>query len=130
MKIKVGPINYEIVEVSDLRADDDTKLYGQISWTTCEIRIKPNQHAQQRRQTIWHEIVHVLLEQLGCNKDINNEAFTTALAHALMQVVQDNPFLAEEVERESSYWHTNNEAFTTDRDKPAIRPYLRTASKS
>lgn len=98
MQVKVGPINYEIVQVPDLRADDDTNLFGQISFCSCEIRLRPDQHPQQRRQTVWHEIVHVVLEQLGCNDDINNEAFTTALAHALMQVVVDNPWLAEEVE--------------------------------
>jgi hypothetical protein len=80
----------------DLRADNDVKLYGQVDHFSCEIRIKPGQDPQQQRQTEWHEIVHVMLEQMGCNDDINNEAFTTALAHVLMQVAQDNPWLAEE----------------------------------
>ena len=95
MKIKIGPIKYKRVIVPNLRNNHDAKLFGQVSWTTCEIRIKPEQHPQQQRQSEWHEIVHIILEQLGCNDDINNEAFVTALAHALMQVVQDNPFLAE-----------------------------------
>lgn len=98
MKIKIGPIKYEIVMVPDLRDSHDTKLFGQVDWIKCLIKIKPGQDPQQQRMTEWHEIVHIILDQLGCNDDINNEAFTTALAVALMQVVQDNPFLAEGAE--------------------------------
>lgn len=98
MEARIGPIKYKIVEVPDLRNAHDVKLFGEIDFISCEIRIKPGQSPQQRRQTIWHEITHVMLEQMGCNEDINNEAFTTALAHALMQVVQDNKWLAEEAE--------------------------------
>ena len=96
MKIKVGPIEYKVVMTPDLRNDHDVKLHGQIDYISCEIRIKPGQDAQQQRVTEWHETVHIMLEQMGCNSDINNEAFTTALAYVLMQVVQDNKWLAEE----------------------------------
>ena len=96
MKIKVGPIKFKRVMVPDLRSDNDTKLFGEVNHGTCKIRVKVCLNPQQQRQTEWHEIVHIVLEQMGCKEDINNETFVTALAHALMQVVQDNPWLAEE----------------------------------
>jgi len=94
-KIKIGPITYSIVAVSGLRSDDGKSLYGEVKYGLCEVRIEADNSPQQDRQTLWHEIVHIILEQLGRSK-LNEENLVDSLAYALMQVVQDNPWLAEE----------------------------------
>lgn len=97
MNIDIGPITYKIVVVPDLRGDNDKKLFGEVVHGLCEIRLEGNNAPQQGRQTLWHEIVHVILTQLGRQDEGSDEPLVDGLAYAFMQVVQDNKWLAEEV---------------------------------
>lgn len=70
-------------------------IYGQVNYGECEIRVEAQNDPQQRRQTLWHEVVHVLLTQAGLVKDAKREGLVDPLAYGLMQVVRDNPGLCE-----------------------------------
>lgn len=97
-KIKIGPITYNIVAVPGLHSNDGKSLYGEVKYGLCEVRIEADNSPQQDRQTLWHEIVHIILEQLGRGDggDVGKEGLVDSMAYALMQVVQDNPWLAGE----------------------------------
>lgn len=95
MKIKVGPLKYKVVYVKNLRSGNDAELFGKVRHGPCEICVKSGHASQQQRQTIWHEIMHIVFEQTGHCEESGDESFITSVAHALMQVVQDNPWLAE-----------------------------------
>jgi len=98
MQIKIGPITYEIVAVPGLRSEDDgKKLFGEVKHGSCEIRIESEYSPQQRRQTLWHEILHVVLTQLG-RKENQDESLVDSLAYAMMRVVEDNPWLGVSAE--------------------------------
>jgi len=92
-ELKVGPIVYDISLVSDLRSDDGESLLGKVKYEACEIHLEAGNSPQMDRQTLWHELVHITMEQLG--RDHSDESFVDSLAYSLMQVVQDNPWLAE-----------------------------------
>lgn len=96
MNITIGPIEYAIEIVPGLRGDDGKRLWGEVKWGECRICIKAENHVAQRRQTLWHEIVHIILSQAGRQKDSQREALIEALAYGLMTVVQAHPWLAEE----------------------------------
>ena len=92
--VKVGPIVYEVREVAGL-LDAGTSIFGEVKHSDCEILIEAGNAAQQRRQTLWHEIVHVVLSQAGYRKESKDEGLVEALSHGIMGVVQDNPWLVE-----------------------------------
>jgi len=92
--IKVGPIAYTMREIGDLH-DGGKRLFGQVNYDDCEILIHAGNAAQQRRQTVWHEIVHIILTQAGRNEDSGNEQLVDALAYGLMDVIESNPWLTE-----------------------------------
>lgn len=96
MQIKIGPITYEVVTVPGLRdGADGKKLFGEIKYGSCEIRVESNYAPQQTRQTLWHEIVHIVLVQLGRADESNDEALVDGMAYALMRVIEDNPWLGK-----------------------------------
>jgi len=91
--VKIGPIAYALVEVGDLHSGG-VELDGQVRHCLSEIRIERDQEEQSKTQTLWHEIVHIILNQAGRREDSKNEDLVEALAYGLMGVIQDNPWLA------------------------------------
>lgn len=91
-ELKIGPMVYKVLLVEDLRADDGEDIFGKVVYGPCEIHLEAGNSQQVDRQTLWHEIVHIVLTQLGRRQ---KEDFVDSLAYSLMQVVQDNPWLAE-----------------------------------
>lgn len=96
MRVKIGPIKYKIVLVPDLHGGGK-KLFGEVHHGSCEVRLEANNAPPTRRQTLWHEILHVVFEQLGSREIDDDEGLVDSMAYVLMQVVQDNKWLAERV---------------------------------
>lgn len=90
--LTIGPMVYRVVEKEGLSSDGQT-IYGQVNYGECEILVEARNDLQQRRQTVWHEVMHVLLTQAGLVKDAKREELIDPLAYGLMQVVRDNPGL-------------------------------------
>lgn len=95
-EVKVGPIIYKILWVEELRSADGDLVFGKVLYDMCEIHLEAGNSPQADRQTLWHEIVHIILTHLG--RDEDREGFVDSLAYGLMQVVQDNAWLAEKTE--------------------------------
>jgi ssRNA-specific RNase YbeY (16S rRNA maturation enzyme) len=91
MQIKIGPISYDVVEVSEL-ASDAGMLHGDINFSKCRIRLDADDNAQRQHQTLWHEVLHGILHGAGI-RDGHSEQQIEALAHGIIQVLQDNPLL-------------------------------------
>lgn len=90
--VKIGPILFEVVEEKGLVNGDKTrKLDGHIRYSDCRIEVEASMAPQAKRQTIWHEIVHGILNQAGYWKQ--GEELVDALAYGIMSVLQDNPWL-------------------------------------
>jgi len=88
----IGPITYRVVEIEGLSSDGET-IFGEVKYGLCEISVEARNDPQQVRQTMWHEIIHILLTQAGLSKDAKREELVDPLAYGLMQVIRDNPAL-------------------------------------
>lgn len=95
--VKVGAIVYRVMEVERLVASG-RKVFGEVEHAACVIRIEATNGPQTKRQTLWHEAIHLILTHAGRTKESNDENLVDALAYGVMGVVQDNPWLAEAVE--------------------------------
>jgi hypothetical protein len=73
--------------------DKITKLNGHIKYNDCQICVEAEMSPQAKRQTIWHEIVHGILTHAGMEKQ--DESMIDAIAYGIMDVIQNNPWLAE-----------------------------------
>lgn len=90
--VKIGPILYDVKETEGL-ADEDTTLNGWIKYDSCEILIEAGLPDQVKQVTLWHEILHGILNQAS---QVYNEELVEALAYGLVAVFQDNPGLADQ----------------------------------
>lgn len=91
--VKIGPHTYTVKEVERLiSVEGSTVLYGQIRCAQQTIEIEKGMVGTYKRQTIWHEVVHGILEGAGIRDD-HDERLIDALSTGIVQVLQDNPWL-------------------------------------
>ena len=91
--IKIGASIYQIVDVLDLRNDDGTRLSGKVTVSKRMIKVDAENDEQEKRQTLWHETLHVILTQAGRYEHSESEINT--LAYGIMSVLDDNPWMAQ-----------------------------------
>jgi len=91
--VKVGPMTYTVMNVEDLRQGDQS-LDGCCKNSTCEIFLDAGLCDQAARVTLWHEIMHVILMQAGLC-EVMTEQLCEVMAHGVMDVLEDNPWLGE-----------------------------------
>lgn len=87
--IRIGSVTYTIVEVSGLRDDDNKRMWGQVLHGPCRVEIEADLSYQQQYHTLWHEIVHTLLNQVDLDKE-GDEQLVDVLAYGIMGVMRDN----------------------------------------
>ncbi len=86
MKVKIGPIEYEIV-YEPLCNDN----IGEISFSRAKISIDDAHMQEQiKRQVLCHEIAHAMLLSI-CRE----EETTDALANGILMFIRDNPEVIE-----------------------------------
>jgi len=91
MRVQIGPITYDVVEVSELTGAGPSSLCGDLDTMKCRIRINADMAPAAKRVTLWHEIVHGILFAAGITD--HDEVLVDALGHGLTQVLRDNPAL-------------------------------------
>jgi hypothetical protein len=92
--VKIGPFDYEIVEIEGLRDESDgKKLDGWITHHNLTIKLEASLSPPIKRQTLWHEILHGILTKAGDREQ--NEWIMEALSFGIVEVLQDNPWLGE-----------------------------------
>ena len=94
-KIRIGPIDYKVVEVERLLSDSGSHLSGQIDYMACKISIDPEMSEQKLPVTLWHEIVHGILGAVCIDLGVDEERIVSTLSSAIVQVIRDNPELTE-----------------------------------
>ncbi len=91
LTVRIGVLDYQIRVVDQLRASDDCKLYGEIDFAAGTIRLDAAMRPAFRAVVLWHEIVHGIIEMSGLAQ---SEETANAIAHGVLQVLRDNPWLA------------------------------------
>lgn len=92
--IWIGPLLYTIEEVPNLVGTGSngnlTQFYGQVDFGEQTIKIEANNSPERQYITLWHELVHVIMEQAG--QDIPETA-VEALGYGIAQVIKENPWM-------------------------------------
>lgn len=87
--VKVGPYRIIIEQHEGYWNKDDIRVYGEFDERTSTINLDVDASADVMRETILHEILHVILGMY--NKD--DEDLVRILSPILLQVIRDNPKL-------------------------------------
>jgi hypothetical protein len=97
-RVRIGALDYEIRHTADLAmAGDDgryTRLHGRVDFGDQVIEINEGQSPMRDRMTLWHEIIHAILEQAG--RDDHDEQLVVILGYGIPAVLQANPWLGQE----------------------------------
>jgi hypothetical protein len=90
-RIRIGGVEYTVVEKSGLNNGENV-CYGHIDYQKSIIELNPDiQEHQKKCMTLWHEIVHGIIEHT--NMDVTNsseESVVDTIAKGVYQVLQDN----------------------------------------
>jgi hypothetical protein len=89
--VRIGPIDYKIEEVVRLTTADNTRLCGEIDYHNSVINLDTEQSPQSKRVTLWHEILHGILNNAG--KSDHNEELIEIISLGIVGVLRDNPSL-------------------------------------
>ena len=94
MKLKIGPVTFTVIEVTDLVVGGKT-VWGDADMSTSTIKVEDALADGPKRTTLLHEVVHVCLDFAGYREAAQNDGLINALAHGLLQVLRDNPTFTE-----------------------------------
>jgi hypothetical protein len=87
---------YNVREVKDMASVDDA--VGKCKPEACQIWVAKDQHAQQQRDTLLHEILHGVWSEMGITEDVKEEQEETVVRRmgtGLLYVIRHNPELLE-----------------------------------
>lgn len=93
--IRIGCVGYAVKETEDLHSVDTAGvkqwLHGHILLADAIIKIASDQADDIKLVTLWHEILHGILNNAGQKQQ--PEGFIEALSFGLIQLIRDNPEL-------------------------------------
>lgn len=95
--VKIGIHQYSVSEAEDLqRAEDGAWLNGIIHHTKLAIELRETLPRSMKQAALWHECLHGVLFQTGLYLDDTlEEKICVALSHGIVQLLQENPELAD-----------------------------------
>lgn len=97
--IDINPVEYEVT-FDPLTDEDGSRIDGRINPSLGTIIINPNISPANRVITLWHEVLHGIIEQSGLDHD---ESLIRTLSHGLVRVIRDNPLLINATIDQSEY---------------------------
>lgn len=91
MKIKVGPIDWEV------HYSSGSEDFGSTDYLAGVIYLNPNQGKALFADTLFHELIHATVAQFGIRFESpeQEEAIIRTLAPALLDVLCSNPHLTD-----------------------------------
>ena len=92
--IKIGSCLYDLHYVKKLKGDSNERLHGLIDCGDLWIKINNKYNVQKQLQTIIHESVHGIVEEIQLQTD---EVHVERLSNAIYAFVIDNPILIQKI---------------------------------
>ena len=90
MEINILGQNYKVIELEHIDQHDGITTMGQINYLKNEIYILSNLTPERKEHTLWHEIVHGILDAQGYTEQSDNEKLINALATGIQNVLNNN----------------------------------------
>ena len=90
-KLTIGRREYTI-NIKESLQDND---WGQARHANSEILVRGDLDESSFMETIWHEIVHCMLDATGRIEEKKNEGLCDILGKMIWWLFQDNPWLVE-----------------------------------
>jgi protein tyrosine phosphatase len=89
--IRIGGVDYAVVDKPALN-NGKKMCYGKIDYEKSIIELNPdNQNHQKKCMTLWHEIIHGVIEHTNMDmKSSDEEGIVDTVAKGIYQVLQDN----------------------------------------
>lgn len=95
-KLRIGALVFEIEEVEDLKSTikstEGNAVAGEAQPDQCRILIEKGLHPDQKVLTVFHEIVHLVLDMVG-RYESEDESLVAALANGVLATLVGNPEL-------------------------------------
>jgi len=85
--VKIGPYRIVIEQHEGYWNKDDIRVYGEFDERTSTINLDVDVSADVMRETLLHEILHVILGMY----ERDDETLVRVLSPMLLQVLRDNP---------------------------------------
>lgn len=108
--IQIGVLSYDIVQGKALRDVSEEWQLGEINYGEAKIHLDDDLTPQVRKQTLMHEIVHGMLNEIGHEEARDDEGLVNGLANQLIMLLQNNPDFVE---------------YFTAKDRPFIKQQLK-----
>lgn len=89
-KIKIGNLIYRIEDLSEADEDD---YFGRSYCFKQYIKLSKQLTQECKEETLFHELVHLILEQGGFKEESKDEKLTTTIGNGFYQVLKDNKLL-------------------------------------
>lgn len=90
--IKIGGQFYSVEEAKELRNDKGEPLFGDCDEDILQIRYEKGMRRGKRQEIILHEVLHLVMSDLGLEKEAE-EKLVTISSKSLLQILRDNPQL-------------------------------------
>ena len=91
MKIKIGPMKYEVRTTDRLNNSDSSIQLGEINYHDQFILMRPSLTKMQQRHTLIHECVHGILANAGVLE--HSEALIEIISYGFLDLMRRNPKL-------------------------------------
>ena len=103
MKINIGNSVHEIKLVDEMRTPEGDLVLGEYRPFEEAILVSKNFPTQVKRQTLWHEVVHGMFDEIGVDELQASEGLIDALAKQLYGFFSKN-----DIEKIYSFLGDNN----------------------
>ena len=90
--IQIGPLRYDVQVVDQINESDceERITIGDIIFSTGVIRVLNMPTIEQRKVTLWHEILHAVMRQAGWNRLKEEEQVIEAISHGIVDLIERN----------------------------------------
>ncbi len=91
MTIKVCGVPHEVKKVSAIDEGREGITLGQIDHSKAEIKVRSGMPSGLEQSTVFHEVLHGMLVQLGYNDLSEDETFVQGFSNAMYQMFDFKP---------------------------------------
>lgn len=91
--LPIAHVNYEVLLSRKAPKADGEVVQGYCDYKAREIAVHLHGNIEVVRQTLWHEAVHAILQELGRSDLSHNEAFVEGLALSIARIRLEEPWL-------------------------------------